>query len=123
MLCVFCADKEATGSDLPKASLYSITTYILLYQIITCLIFTINDDSGIQGVGGAFIIISIIIDLILLFRLEWIMKKARIFFRRMVKEEEENRSENDNENTADGDVLYIHPVEKKFQNSGKSNLG
>ncbi|CAG9328897.1 unnamed protein product [Blepharisma stoltei] len=117
ILCTFYVNKSSTGSAIPKAYLYSILTYIFIFQLFTGLIFTINKNYPIQIVGGVLIIIAFVVYLIFLWKLPIIMKFVRKIIKKFEKIEGRKL-----DNFEHGEVLYIHPVEKKEKETGEADV-
>mmetsp|Transcript_25918 Transcript_25918/g.25476 ORF Transcript_25918/g.25476 Transcript_25918/m.25476 type:complete len:443 (+) Transcript_25918:758-2086(+) len=115
LLSTFYIDKSSTGAAIPKAYIYSIMSYIFIFQLLTGFIFTINDSVGIQVTGGVLIIVSFIIYLAVMLKLPAVMK----FVWKTGKYVNENENENEALKMETG--LYMHPIEKMQMTSRGPN--
>ncbi|CAG9328895.1 TMEM63C_3 [Blepharisma stoltei] len=108
ILCVYYVDKRSTGSKIPKACITSILFSIFIFQGVTGLIFMINEDLNIELIGTILIAFSLLIFVILLWKLPSILKKIHSWINHISRISEEREEPL----LQFSEAVYMHPVEK-----------
>ncbi|CAG9318135.1 TMEM63A_5 [Blepharisma stoltei] len=111
ILCVNYVDKNSSGKNIPEICLKSILGSVLIFQMITSLVFSISRYRGIETMGFIYFVLSFAFYLFIQIKSVRVLKKVLSFMRI-----DGDAGVAEEPLIAPGGNLYEHPLEKEIIN-------